>query len=596
MTLNKVLFVLLLFFISIGHAQKTAHKKIDSLILLSDQYIYSSTDSCLQLISDAFKYSKITKDTNLILKSGVKLAKALNNEGLYKKGLKTAFEIKSYCTNQPDSLINVAEILYSMALSYLEMERYDDSKKEFNNAIECYKQLNDSSGISACYISLGNIESSLTNLNQSIDFYNKALKFTSSNDSINKAYISTNLGIVYAEQNNYSKAKENIDTTIVIYKNLNHYNELAISLYNLGYLEFKFKHYKTAQKYYLNSLDISKKNKNIINEMWAYEGLYDTYKQQKKYKQALNYYEKYHHINDSLTNIQKDKEIQSIEFDLEKEKQELIINNQLKEIKEANIKEELYKERYNKSKLKAKILGVGFIILCVLGGFGFYIYKKVKKQNAQLSEQKSIINKSLQEKEILLKEIHHRVKNNLQIISSLLNLQSNKIEDKEITLLLNESKNRIQAIALVHDKLYRSNDFTSINFNEYLLEILDQQQRIYLNPNQKIKIITDCEAINLKLDLAVPLGLIASEVITNAFKHAFINHPTPILKIKLKKVNHQIQLTITDNGKGLPDTFNINESNTLGMELITALSEQINSSISFKSNQGTEFSILFELL
>jgi two-component sensor histidine kinase len=595
MNLKKLLLLLSIFVLNIGYTQKSPKEKIDSIITLSDQLRFISPDSCLTLINKACQYSLLLNDSSLILKSGIKLGRVQNDIGLYQKGLKTVSKIQNFCIGQKDSLKNISEIHYTKGFSLLEMSLYDESKKEFFDALDCFFKMNDSSGISACYLSIGNIESNKKNLDEAINYYQKSSQYT--NDNVNKAYISTNMGIIYAEKKNYLKAKLSFQNTIKIYKNLNLTNELAISYYDLGYLEYSFNNYPSSIENYKNSLKVAQTDNNSINKMWAYDGLTKVYKAQKKFKDALIYSENYHKIKDSLNNIQKDEELKNIEFNLEKEKQNLIIANQIKEIQESNIREELYKERINKSQLKSRLLGIGLFIICVLGGIGFIIYRKVKKQNSLLTNQKTIINKSLLEKEVLLKEIHHRVKNNLQIISSLLNLQSNRINNKEITTLLNESKDRIQAIALVHDKLYKSNDFTSINFKEYLLEILNQQKEFYIEPTKKLEIISECESIKLKLDIAVPLGMIVSEIITNAFKHAFSDVSNPILNIKLNQIdNTKVQLTINDNGKGLPVDFDINNSNTLGMELITALSEQINSSIFFENNNGTQFTLVFTIL
>ena len=597
MKLRKIfLFIVVVIFYNIGYAQKTPYQRIDSLIQLSDSLRDISPNKSLDQISKAYKYSLLLNDTSLVLKSGNNLAKAQNENGLHQNSLKTILKIRDYTTNQNDSLIQMAEIDYTEGFSLLEMRQYEKSKKAFKSALNTFVLLNDSSGMSSAFISLGNIESNDQNYDKAITYYQKALQYTTVNDEVNKAYISTNMGIIYAEQNDYLKAKNNFEQTIEIYVSLNLFNELSIAYYDLGFLEYSFKHYQLAISNYLNSLKIGKYNDNSVNMMWAYEGLADVYKDMNDYKSSLLYFEKYSEIKDSLNEIQKENEIKDIEKLLAKENQDLLIQNQVKEIEEAKVKEELLNERIDKSKLKSKVLGIGFIILCILGGIGLFIYKKVKKQNVLLTNQKEIINKSLHEKEILLKEIHHRVKNNLQIISSLLNLQSNRIENDEISVLLNESKNRIQAIALVHDKLYRSNDFTSINFKEYLLEILNYQKNIYIKPNQELKIESNCEDVHLNLDVAVPLGLIASELITNAFKHGFKNISQPLINLELKRINqNQVVLIVSDNGGGLPTDFDINTSTTLGMELITALTEQINGSVDFKNENGTHFSVTFKV-
>ena len=193
-----------------------------------------------------------------------------------------------------------------------------------------------------------------------------------------------------------------------------------------------------------------------------------------------------------------------------------------------------------------------------------------------------------------MKEIHHRVKNNLQIISSLLNLQSHRIDDEEIQAILEEGKNRVQAIALIHEKLYQSNNLSQVNFKHYLHDLLEQQKDVYQDSNRLVLCNLNTQDVYLELDTAVPLGLIAAELITNAFKHGLKNHKTPALEIDLVKSNgNTAELVVRDNGNGLPDNFNIEEVDSLGMEIIEALTEQINGEVTFRNVIGAEFTISF---
>lgn len=193
---------------------------------------------------------------------------------------------------------------------------------------------------------------------------------------------------------------------------------------------------------------------------------------------------------------------------------------------------------------------------------------------------------------ILLKEIHHRVKNNLQIISSLLSLQSRNLEDDKIVGVLNESRSRVEAIALIHKKLYQEDQGgNSVDFNAYLEDFIEKQR--VLNP--KIEFNLSASQLILHLDIAVPLGLIVSELITNAVKHAFEGIKVPKVSIELIRFGDQFELWVKDNGIGLSDDFDIDSGKLgLGADIIVALTEQIDGKMSFQNKNGASFKVLFQ--
>lgn len=202
--------------------------------------------------------------------------------------------------------------------------------------------------------------------------------------------------------------------------------------------------------------------------------------------------------------------------------------------------------------------------------------------------------KSLEEKEVLLKEIHHRVKNNLYVISGLLNLQSSYIEDEKVRNLFEDSQYRIQTMAVVHEQLYQSDDLSDIDFAKYIERLINNLFLSYNSQQSGIKSITNLEHCYLNIETAIPAGLLINEIITNAFKHAFPNGKGGI-KIELKvSKNQKINLTISDNGKGLPSNLNWEESPSLGLRLVRLLSQQIEAEIKVKtSKKGTSFSLEF---
>lgn len=211
-------------------------------------------------------------------------------------------------------------------------------------------------------------------------------------------------------------------------------------------------------------------------------------------------------------------------------------------------------------------------------------------------ETENQIQASLKEKELLLKEIHHRVKNNLQVISSLLNLQSAYIEDKHATDMFKESQNRVRSMALIHERLYQSKDFTSVDFGEYLRKLADSLAYSYGPIGRSTKVTIDSDNISLGIDTAVPCGLIINELLTNSFKYAFADGRHGEIQIGFNCENTEncrYRLTVKDNGVGIHPDIDIENTTTLGLQLVVTLTDQINGTMTVNREKGTEFIIVF---
>jgi len=211
----------------------------------------------------------------------------------------------------------------------------------------------------------------------------------------------------------------------------------------------------------------------------------------------------------------------------------------------------------------------------------------------KLAEEK--IKRSLEEKEVLLREIHHRVKNNMQIVSSLLILQSENIEEKKYKDVFIESQNRILSMALIHEKLYQSRNLAQIDFKEYIDGIVSNIFESH-GKNSNIRIDNMVENVPIKIDYAIPCGLIINELVTNSLKYAFPERRQGKIQISVKsKDTNMIQISISDDGIGIPKDMDIRNTKSLGLHLVTALAEhQLNGEIILNRERGTEFQINFK--
>jgi two-component sensor histidine kinase len=211
-----------------------------------------------------------------------------------------------------------------------------------------------------------------------------------------------------------------------------------------------------------------------------------------------------------------------------------------------------------------------------------------KKQN-----NKELLN-SLREKEVLLKEVHHRVKNNLQVVSSILNLQTSHIKDEKVLSVLDESQNRIKSMSLIHENLYQTNDFAFVNFTEYIKNLVKNLIHSYRVYDIKINYEFDFKDIKLDLDHAIPCGLIVNEIVSNTLKYAFVGRSEGTVFLSIKKEKNKFYLEIGDDGIGLPKEIDIENTETLGLQLVCSLVEQINGTMKLKEGKGTRYLIIFE--
>ena len=201
---------------------------------------------------------------------------------------------------------------------------------------------------------------------------------------------------------------------------------------------------------------------------------------------------------------------------------------------------------------------------------------------------------SLKEKEVLIKEIHHRVKNNMQIVSSMLNLQAQHVDDDEMVDVLLESRNRVKSMAMIHEKLYQSTDLTHINCEDYIKRLVLDLFYSYGISEDQIKLIINVEEIMLNIETAIPCGLIITELVSNSLKHAFPQGRKGEIKLSVQKFDDNYELIIHDNGIGFPEDIDYNSTDSLGLELVNTLVHQIEGTISMDSNHGTEFKIIFK--
>lgn len=344
-------------------------------------------------------------------------------------------------------------------------------------------------------------------------------------------------------------------------------------LYDMGILNDRNKNYNQALNLLLTAWFLADSLDLFYEKMLINKQLAETYEHKGDFKNSLEYFKEYKSLNDSILSSERRKNTDELQlkYETEKKNSEIGTLRMQSSIQQAQLKNQ-------------KILGYSLaIILVMVTAFVVVLwhnYRMKKKANA--------------EKEILLKEIHHRVKNNLQTISSLLSLQSFNIDDGKIKDAIRESQERVKSMALIHQMLYQQEKLSEIDFGQYLKKLVESVSSGYNYLSAKVTCHIDCDNSGLDIDTAIPLGLIANELIVNAYKYAFTGRKNGDIFITFSENgNKKYLFRIKDNGIGIPGHVKPENAETLGLRLVYLLVKQLRGNLSFSNNEGTEITITF---
>jgi two-component sensor histidine kinase len=292
-------------------------------------------------------------------------------------------------------------------------------------------------------------------------------------------------------------------------------------------------------------------------------------------------------LKDSLYSIETNQVAQTMvaEFQFDQQEKEIKLLNSENQVKALEL------ESANKQKQ---------ISYAVIGGLGlsslllYFFFNSKRKSNQLLEEKNNVISNALKEKDTLLREIHHRVKNNLQVIGSLLRLQSNYTDDENVLQAINEGQSRVRSMALIHQKLYQRENLTGVSTKDYLDQLIKELFSTYKVDTNKIQLQLDIQDINLDIDTVIPIGLVVNELVSNALKYAFVGRDNGILKVSLKEVSEKLVVKVADNGNGIPDLSVVENPSSFGWNLINIFKDKLDGSINIDNTSGTSVEIKFE--
>ena len=626
-------FVFQLFLSNSQNLENKYHSKIDSLI---EKYNFSEADSFINLSiqykkslqitnfgDEYYKYALIYKNEGLFGVALQKIDTALiyhseSNE-TYKVALDNLLKGKLY--NQLENYIDAINVLKGSLITFIKekdtfnigvvklnmgnihnnMHNVEESANYYHEAIYFFRQKKIEDKVVSCYNNLGNLYSKTSNLDSAKYFYDKSLAFrikTKNYRSI--SYLYHNYSNLYLITKDYNKALFYINKAIDLKKHNSNKSILRTSYIVKGEIYNELKNYSTSLKY----LKLSLKDYNFkYNELQRFANLLiaKNYSKLKKYKESVYHFEQYLMIDDSINKRKNSSSLeqQFIHYEIIKDslnRSELLLQKGLKEIEKSNLE---LKSRININ--NTKYLLVGLVLTFI---FGLLLYlssrKRLKLSNSHkktLEIQNEELKRTLiskEEKETLLKEVHHRVKNNLQIINSLIRLQSHYMSPTNYKSKLVDIENRIRSMALVHEKLYKSGNLSKLDSEKYIIDLAKNILTAF-EFKEDIKFEFNIQKLQLSIDTLIPLGLVINEIISNSIKYAFNGLSGGIIKISLSQKDN-IELNISDNGIGADLTFNELSRDSLGMELIETLCEQLNGEFNLDTEKGFNYHFRFKKL
>lgn len=501
-----------------------------------------------------------------------------------------------------DNSIQMCMINNDIARTFSELNQKDTALSYFNKGLTIAEKYKDYRAIYITTTEIANVWTSLNNPHEAISILDRLLiKYEKPKDlnvdyNIARAYITS-----YCILKQYNKAEPYVNQLLTMvrtlklndYANITNYAE-AIKFY------ISSGQYALAIKYLNEHKKLAEKLSELLHmgnnhRFWF---MLDTARHD--YRSAIDHLIAYKRLDDSLFNETKSHQISELQIQYETEKKEKDIL-----VKDQNILSLTKQDLLQKNKLQqgATLRNIIFAVVALLMIIVALLYnryrlkqrtnRKLELQQAEIERQNFSLQHLLNEKEWLLKEIHHRVKNNLQIVMSLLNSQSAYIDNEPALTAIHDSQHRVHAMSLIHQKLYNTENVSSIEMSFYIRELATYLADSF-NTGQRIRFAFAIEPLEMDVSQAVPLGLILNEAITNSLKYAFPDSRNGVVSISLSNTSpdHYL-LIISDNGIGMPPDSGNKKTGSLGMSLMVGLSEDLNGTFSIEDNNGTTIKISF---
>ncbi|MFD2571969.1 histidine kinase dimerization/phosphoacceptor domain -containing protein [Spirosoma soli] len=594
---------------------KDQEKEINALKEVGITYLYQGKlDSAQAVLVNVLKrykainYPKLHYTYNL-------LATVSTLKGNYDKGLSYALLCIDSMNKTADT-VSAASFYGDLARIYEETGNHPKGLEWHKKSLQTWRQEklpNFAMYNTASFIAKDLIDQKKPR--EALQLIQTLIKEIPTNTIIQKASVAQSLAYCYdALHNDQLAERYYLETLDWFAKNKMDFESSQQAEIDMGRFYVKQKNFKKAENHLTKALSFYPQKNSLSTIKDLHFLLFKVDSAQGNYLAAIQHFRQHKALNDSLFNETKSKQIASlqIEYDTRKKEHDIALLTKQSQLQQSELKHE---------QATRNTIIAGAMLLAGLLGVSYNRYRLKKRSNEQLQAQQlqlqaqheelqtqqdvlqvqqqeinqknEYLQRLLEEKEWMLKEIHHRVKNNLQVVSSLLNAQSDYLQEPKALTAIQDSQNRVHAMALIHQKLYQSNNLALVDMREYIDEIVDYLVESF-NQQELVKVVLNVSAIQFEVSLATPIGLIINEAVTNSLKYAFPYDRSGVITIALQRTtDHTCELTISDNGVGMPVDVDLEHTNTLGLTMIRGLSRQIGGQLQIRQESGVRMHLTF---
>jgi len=466
-----------------------------------------------------------------------------------------------------------------MATVLKECHNYTEAERIYQKAIGIAEKLNNEYQLEPLYNNLANNYSIQQKPELALTYYRKALSINERLvDNSGIAIAKGNIANVLFDLGRYAEAKDYLEAAINLRAAMGVEEDLVGYRGRLGALNIYLGQSKLGLQQLEDNLAIARAKGYKNEERAILDHLVKSTRENGLYQVSALYAQEYiNYLNKWHSEVLAERiDELNAKYQKAEQDQKIAMLSTINELQHARLSRQCL------------LLYGGGLVLLIFAGLLFAIYRLYR----QLNRRNDALQQALSEKETLLKEIHHRVKNNLQVISSLLNLQAFTVKDQAAQAALREGRARVQSMSLIHQSLYRKDNLTGVNVKEYLQQLCESLLATYQLRRQHIQLRTDIAPITLDVDSIVPLGLIINELLTNIFKYAFPQEQQGRIDIRIVENEQGLELLVCDDGVGIANPADLLAGNSFGYQLIQAFQHKLNADLEVKSEDGTQVRLL----
>jgi len=531
-------------------------------------------DQSLSYLNTYVEYADSTNNQKAVADGCYQTGVVADIQGASEKSLEYYHKALSIY-RELDDTNGIGFTLSSMGSIYKRTKQYEKAIAIYKEAMALNKKNNRVLEIGYNYNNIGSIYGVQGQLDTALVYFSKYLEIAQQMDKdYEKGFAYENIGRVYQGKKRYDLALEYFQKSLALREKLGHLRQLSTTISLIGNVQMSTHQYRSAIQTLNKGLELARQQNLKPQIQTALQGLSDAHQAAGNFQEALVYHQRYTDLKDSLLNEKITKQLAEMDarFESAQKEKEIALLGSQNQIQELNL------EKANRQKM---LIGLVLLAALLILGLLYYFFHQKQKDNA-------IISHALKEKELLLREIHHRVKNNLQVISSLLDLQSAYIQDEAALKAIKQGRDRVHSMALIHQNLYQEDNLIGIAIQTYFDQLIHRLFNSYNVSPERIKLETRIDDIQLDVDTLIPLGLITNELVSNALKHAFPSERPGLLKISLREEQQQLILEVTDDGIGFNDRPEIAIKSSFGYRLINAFKNRLKADLEIKNQNGSQ--------